>query len=245
MNQLDTSRAQKTRPRAHVTRTLGKKILSGEFAPGSKLPTEADLGESMSVSRTALRESVRMLAGKGLVESRPRVGTVVLPQSNWNQLDPDLLAWREDLPPDLTFIRSLIEARLVIEPAAARFAAERATGQDLGRMQAAFDDMLAADIADIEGSAAADEAFHLSILHASQNAVFANFAAVIGSALRMSFRLTTSASDNFSNTLNKHGDVLEAIRLRRGDVAETLMAELIHVANHDLARFNGASEHDT
>lgn len=241
MNQLKSSKEPKSRPREHVTSTLGKKILSGEVAPGSKLPTEAELGESMSVSRTALRESVRMLAGKGLVESRPRVGTVVLPQSNWSQLDPDLLAWREDLPPDLPFIRSLIEARLVIEPAAASFAAERATGRDLGRMQAAYDEMRMADLGDIESSVSGDEAFHLSILHASQNAVFANFAAVIGSALRMSFRLTTSASDNFSGTLNKHGEVLEAIRMRQGEAAKTLMTELIQVASDDLAKSSGAT----
>lgn len=245
MDQMNSTKDPKSRPRAHVTSTLGKKILSGELAPGSKLPTEADLGESMSVSRTALRESVRMLAGKGLVESRPRIGTLVLPQSNWSQLDPDLLAWREDLPPDLPFIRSLIEARLVIEPAAASFAAERATGQDLGKMQAAFDDMCKADLGDIEGSVAADEAFHLSILHASQNAVFANFAAVIGSALRMSFRLTTSASDNFANTLSKHGDVLEAIRMRQGDAARKGMAELIQVASDDLAKLNDTANNGT
>ena len=237
MNQLNSPKEPKSRPREHVTSTLGKRILSGEIAPGSKLPIEAELGESMSVSRTALRESVRMLAGKGLVESRPRVGTVVLPQSNWSQLDPDLLAWREDLPPDLPFIRSLIEARLVIEPAAASFAAERATGRDLGRMQAAYDEMRSADVGDIESSVSADEAFHLSILHASQNAVFANFAAVIGSALR----LTTSASDNFSGTLNKHGQVLEAIRMRQSEAARTLMTELIQVASDDLARSSGAT----
>lgn len=242
MDQLHSPKEQDNRPRTHVTSTLGKKILSGELAPGSKLPREADLRESMSVSRTALRESVRMLAGKGLVESRTRIGTVVLPQSNWNQLDPDLLAWREGLPPDLPFIRSLIEARLVIEPAAAGFAAERATGQDLGRMQAAYDAMCAAELGDIENSVAADEAFHLSILHASQNAMFANFAAVIGSTLRMSFKLTTSASDNFSNTLSKHGDLLESIRMRQGDDASKLMAELIQVASNDLAKLDGMAD---
>ena len=168
------------KPRDIITNTLGRMIVSGEFAQGSVLPTEAVLGEQLSVSRTALRESMRMLAGKGLVESRPRVGTIVLPQSNWNQLDPDLLQWRENLPPDLNFVRSLIEAREVIEPAAAKLAAMRATGQDLGRIQSAYDDMCAADVNDIEGGIAADEAFHLAILTASQNPVFATFAAVIG-----------------------------------------------------------------
>lgn len=240
MSHIKLARKSSGKPRDIVTNTIGKMIVSGEFAPGSRLPTETELGEQMSVSRTALRESVRTLAGKGLVESRPRIGTVVLPQSQWNQLDPDLLQWREDLPPDLSFARSLIEAREVIEPAAARLAAMRATGQDLGRIQSAFDAMLDAEVDDIESGVAADEAFHLAILTASKNPVFANFAAVIGSALRNSFRLTTTATKNYQETLEKHGDVLEAIRMRDGDSASRQMSELIEVASADLARLNDA-----
>lgn len=235
MSQTKLPRKLNEKPREIVTNTLGKMIISGEFAQGSRLPTEADLSKRMSVSRTALRESVRMLAGKGLVESRPRIGTLVLPQSNWNQLDPDLLQWREDLPPDLTFISALIEAREVIEPAAAGLAAKRATGQDLGRIQSAYDAMCAASEADIESSVAADEAFHLAILAASKNPVFANFSAVIGSALRSSFRLTTTASKNFASVLEKHGEVLEAIRMRDADKASRTMFQLINVASADLA----------
>lgn len=238
MQKTIQARKSTGRPRERVTSTLAKLILSGEIAPGNRLPTEAELGEQMAVSRTALRESVRMLAGKGLVESQPRIGTVVLPQSQWNQLDPDLLAWREDLPPDIEFIRALIEAREVLEPAAAAFAARRATGQDLGKIADAFEAMCAAEArADsIEASVEADEAFHLAILMASHNAVFANFAAVIGSALRSSFRLTTSASENYSATLQMHGDVLEAIRMRDSARAEKLMSQLISVASRDLVK---------
>lgn len=190
------------------------------------------------MSRTALRESVRTLAVKGLVECRLRIGTVVLLLSQWNQLDPDLPQWREDLPPDLNFVRSLIEAREVIEPAAARLAAMRATGQDLGRIQSAFDAMRSADVDDIESSIAADEAFHLAILTVSQNPVFANFATVIGSALRNSSRLTTTATKNYKETLEKHGEVLEAIRMRDSDAAGRQMFELIEVASADLATLN-------
>lgn len=238
MNQIKLSGQAIEKPREIVTNTLGKMIVSGEFPQGSRLPTEADLGEQMSVSRTAIRESVRTLAGKGLVESRPRVGTTVLPQSHWNQLDSDLLQWRENLPPDLPFIRALLEAREVIEPAAAGLAAKRASGQDLGRIQSAYELMCAANDGDIESSVAADEAFHLAILTASQNPVFANFAAVIGSALRSSFRLTTTASINFSSTLEKHGDVLEAIRMRDSEKASQTMAQLLRVASADLANLS-------
>jgi GntR family transcriptional regulator, galactonate operon transcriptional repressor len=223
-------------PRDLVTSTLAKQILSGDFAPGEKLPKETDLGDQLGVSRTALRESIRMLAGKGLIESRTRSGTVVLSPVHWNHLDPELLAWREELAPDLNFARSLIEVRQVIEPAAAAFAAERATGQDLGRMQDSFDAMCRAQPDEIEISVKADESFHLAVLAASHNPLFVNFGAMIGTALRNSFRLTTSATENFAATLSMHGDVLEAIRMRRPEHARELMTQLLGIASKDLSK---------
>ena len=105
---------RRQRPRDHVVSTLAKQILSGEIRPGDKLPPEADLGNQLSVSRTALRESIRTLAGKGLIVSRTRTGTIVQPSSSWNHLDPELLAWRETMEPDIAFVNALIEARQVL-----------------------------------------------------------------------------------------------------------------------------------
>ncbi|XDA98867.1 FadR/GntR family transcriptional regulator [Sulfitobacter sp. LCG007] len=235
-NKTKPLRSISPRQREMVTSTLARKILSGEISPGSRLPTEIELSEEMEVSRTALRESVRMLAGKGLIESRPRIGTVVLPSEQWNHLDSDIIAWRERLPPDATFIRSLTEARQVIEPAAAEMAALRADGTDLGRIQAAYDRMCAGVRGDIEGTVEADEDFHLSILMASKNEIFANFGAVIGSALRMSFRLTTRASQNLEASLETHGAVLEAIRMRDAASAHELMTGLVALAASELNR---------
>jgi DNA-binding FadR family transcriptional regulator len=225
------------RPRDHVTSTLAKRILSGALAPGDRLPTEAELSTRLGVSRTALREALRMLAAKGLIESRTRAGTVVSPRSNWNHLDPDLLALREELEPDLDFVSSLIEARRVVEPAAAAFAAQRATGEDLHRIEDAFNAMSCAAQGDVEAFVAADEAFHIGVLLASRNPVFATFGGIIGSALRSAFRLTTSVEENHAATLALHRDVLEAIRLRRPDEARDLMARVIDAASGDLARF--------
>ncbi|UWR30911.1 FadR family transcriptional regulator [Sulfitobacter sp. W002] len=227
-------RSAQLRPREMVTSTLAQKILSGEFSPGIQLPTEVEMSKEMGVSRTALRESVRMLAGKGLIESRPRIGTVVLPSEQWNHLDSDILAWRERLPPDIHFIRALTEARQVIEPAAAEMAALRADGTDLGRIQTAYNRMCGGQTDDIEGTVSADEDFHLSILRASKNEIFASFGAVIGSALRMSFRLTTRAAQNFSASLATHGAVLEAIRMRDAARSRELMTVLIDLAAREL-----------
>ncbi|WMS43557.1 FadR/GntR family transcriptional regulator [Acuticoccus sp. MNP-M23] len=245
---MEDQRADKTRaerPRAHVVSTLAKQILGGTFVPGEKLPSEADLSERFSVSRTALREAIRTLAGKGLIASRTRSGTVVLPSTQWNHLDPELLAWREMMEPDYAFIRSLNESRMAIEPAAARLAAERATSTDLGHIDAAFAWMNRATTSDIDDAAKADEAFHFAVLVASHNPFYASFGAVIGSALRMSFRLTTSASANYRKTLQIHGEVLEAIRMRDPVLAGQVMHQLVAMGSSDLARITRLKEGDT
>jgi DNA-binding FadR family transcriptional regulator len=119
------------KPRVHaaVVRRLGHSILSGDLKPGEALPNEARLCADLSISRTALREAIRVLAAKGLIETEPRTGTRVRPRESWNLLDPDILGWRAAAAPDLDFGRSLLEARHIIEPAAAELAAKRATAQ--------------------------------------------------------------------------------------------------------------------
>jgi len=226
----------KVRPRDIITSTLAKKILSGALRPGDRLPSEGELGEQLGVSRTALRESIRMLAGKGLIESRPRSGTLVLPQSMWNHMDPDLLAWQEKLEPDFEFMNSLLEVRRIIEPSAASLGAERATGHDLGRIQESYDLMCHTSAHHIEQSISADEAFHLAVLASSHNPFLINFGAMIGTALRTAFRLTTPISEDYSGTLHLHGDVLEAIRMRRPIEARQAMEKLLQIATTELSK---------
>jgi len=235
----ENRQAFKERPRDLVTSTLARQILSGSLRPGDRLPTETELGVQLGVSRTALRESIRTLAGKGLLESRTRSGTSVLPQSMWNHADPELLAWREGLEPDPQFMQSLIEVRRIIEPSAAALAAERASGRDLGRIEESYDLMCRTPAQNIEQSIGADEAFHLAVLAASHNPFLVNFGAMIGTALRVAFRLTTSISEDYAGTLYLHGDVLEAIRMRRAMEAKAAMEKLLTIAIADLSKATG------
>jgi len=223
-------------PRDFITTTLARQILSGVFCPGDRLPNENELGAQLGVSRTALRESIRTLAGKGLVESRSRSGTYVLPQESWSHMDYELLAWREGLEVDSGFMYSLLEMRRIIEPSAAALAAERATGHDLGRLQESYDMMCRIPAQDIEQSICADEAFHVAVVSASHNLFLINFGALIGTALRTAFRLTTSVSDDYGGTLHVHGDVLEAIRMRRPAEAKEAMEKLLLIASADLSK---------
>ena len=226
------------RPRVHgeVVRRLALAILEGDWAPGERLPNEAELGGRFGVSRTSLREAVRFLSAKGLIEARPRLGMAVRERDAWNLLDPDLLAWqaeRGDLEPQL--IASLVEARRVIEPAAAALAAERATAADLARIEAAYLAMARSLPADLDACCAADLDFHAEILRATHNLVFRQLIGTMGAALGATMRLSTRLSQAYEATLHVHRDVLEAIRLRDPQAAEARMRALLDLARHDLA----------
>src|SRR5437773_10142973 len=106
---------------------IGVRILRGELKPGDPLPVDDGAGDEPEVGRTVLREAIKVLAAKRLVESRPKTGTRVRPRKDWNLLDPDVLAWQVEAGADAEFLAQALEVRRMIEPAAARLAAERAT----------------------------------------------------------------------------------------------------------------------
>lgn len=217
-----------------VVRELARRILGGALAPGASLPNEAELCAELKVSRSSLREAVRVLAAKGLVEPRPRTGTRVRERDDWDRLDPDLLAWAGELEPDIDFVAGLIEARRVIEPAAAEFAARRASARDLAAIEEAYEGMATSLPHDIEAYCEADLRFHSAILKASHNPVLAHLSGIIGAALMSAFRLTTEHSRSYQRTLQVHADVLDAIRLRDTARARETMLRLITVAADDL-----------
>jgi GntR family transcriptional regulator, galactonate operon transcriptional repressor len=225
------------KPRVHrqVVETLAQRILGGEFAPGQALPPEPSLCESLDVSRSAVREAVKVLASKGMVVARPRTGTVVRPHGDWALLDPDVLAWSIDLDPSPELVLSLIEARQVIEPAAARLAALRADAADVAPMEQAFALMGRHLVRqDFEAFNTADIAFHTALLRASGNIVFQQLSNTIGAALAYSFRLTLSRAREPGASLPNHGEVIERIRLRDGDGAAAAMSRLLDIAIVDL-----------
>jgi DNA-binding FadR family transcriptional regulator len=109
---------------------IGRRIVGGELKPGDLLP-EGELIAELDISRTVLREAIKVLGAKGLVEARPRIGTKVSPRSHWRLMDPDVLAWQTEYGFDELFLRNLAEVRSLIEPGAARLAAERASEEEI------------------------------------------------------------------------------------------------------------------
>jgi DNA-binding FadR family transcriptional regulator len=218
-----------------VVRTIGAWVLGGRFAPGSVLPREDELAAQFGVSRTSIREATKVLSAKGLIEMRQRIGVRVRSRDDWRLLDPAVLAWHPDLRRDPELVASLLEARRIIEPAAAELAARRGTAADLAAIEAAYLAMERAIPHDLEACCDADLAFHRSIITASHNVVLRGLIGTIEAALRASFLITTQLMENQVRTLSVHKDVLEKIRLRDTAGARHAMNRLLDVAADDLS----------
>jgi DNA-binding FadR family transcriptional regulator len=202
--------------------SLGRAIVGGAFEDG--FPTEAELARARGLSRSITREAIKMLAAKGLLSARPRIGTVVEPSDRWNLLDPDVLRWLLERKLSLDLLREFSELRLAIEPTAAALAAQfpdspaiEAIERGFARMEAAagHDNVLEADIQ-----------FHVAILHATQNPFFRQFEELVRTALHTSIQFTNRFSGRSAN-VPQHGEVLQAIRDGDGDHARRVMYLLI------------------
>jgi DNA-binding FadR family transcriptional regulator len=211
-----------------VAGKIGRRIVSGQYRPGDTLPTEPRIQAEFGVSRTAVREAIRLLSAKGLTASRPKIGTRVRPTVDWNMLDPDVLRWQLDQSPSEEFIHALFEMREIIEPAAAERAAERATPEELDRMGVAMEGIQNEARASPE-QIKADIDFHMAILEASRNPLLRSVGAMIASALSISFSLgwrTVMAED----AVLQHRAVYDAIRRRDGEQAFLAMRKLLRNA---------------
>jgi DNA-binding FadR family transcriptional regulator len=225
------------KPRVHtnVVRTIALRIVRGDHPPGKTLPNEATLQAEFEISRSSLREAVRVLAAKGLVTTRPRIGTVVREPDDWNRLDGDVLEWSLATTPDLDFVHSLLEARKVFEPAAAEFAAMRATAAEVALIERAYFGMRDNLPHDVDACCVADVEFHCQVSKASHNIVLQQLVGAISTALGAVFRLSTQLASSQERALSAHFDVLECIRLRDAQGARAAMNRLLGVAANDLA----------
>lgn len=220
------------RLRGAIADRLGIAILSGEYAPGDTLSGEVAFSEALNISRSAYREAVRVLIAKGLVESRPKAGTRVLPRNRWNLLDPDVLAWAFSGEPDIGFVRSLFELRAIVEPAAARLAAERRDEADLQAMAKALAAMHRHTLATDAGRAA-DRDFHDAVLRATRNDALVVLSASIGAAVSWTTQFKQRTRDLPRNPLPDHVLVHDAIAAGDPDAAGRAMRTLVDLALED------------
>jgi DNA-binding FadR family transcriptional regulator len=220
------------RLRGAVAHKLAVAILSGEFAPGDTLSGEIAFSEALNISRSAYREAIQVLTAKGLVESRPKAGTRVLPRQRWNLLDPDVLAWAFMGEPDERLIRSLFELRLVLEPAAAGLAAARRSRDELKLMKDALAGMRRHSLATEQGRQA-DRQFHDAILHATRNDAMIVLSASIGAAVSWTTQFKQRARALPRNPIPDHVLVYNAIAAADPDAASAAMRSLVELALED------------
>lgn len=209
-------------------------IVSGDLPQNATLPNERELMVRYNVSRTALREAMQFLNAQGMVRSRTRAGTVVLPRENWNMLDPAVLEAAMQQGNFGSLYDALLEARILLEPEAAAKAAERATARQVAEIEDAYLAMVSAESRDTEAWSSADLAFHTAIVEASGNAIFRQFGSAIRAALLASFRLTNRITPSHQEAIQLHFAVLDAIRFRRATDAREAMIRLIARAKTDL-----------
>lgn len=228
-------RSSGRRLRGAVANKLGIAILSGDYAPGETLSGEIAFAEELNVSRGAYREAIQVLTAKGLVESRPKAGTRVLPRNRWNLLDPDVLAWAFNGEPDTQLVRSLFEMRLVIEPAAAAMAAVRRGKTELKVMRDALAAMKRFSLATEQGRHA-DRSFHDAILQATHNDAMVVLSASIGAAVNWTTQYKQRQRALPRDPIPDHVRVFDAIAAEDADGASAAMTALVKLALEDTSR---------
>lgn len=225
-----------------IVHGLAVRILRGELAPGTTLVGE-ELEREYGVSRTAVREALKVLAAKGLIDARPRRGTVVRSREAWMLLDADLLRWQFEGRVDQTFLAELAELRAVIEPAAACLAAARHTSEDLRQMREALVQMEAAGN-EAETFVLADLIFHRALLAATHNELLERTEPIIEAGLRARGAVVHRRHD-LPPSVPAHRTVLDAISERDGRAASAAVFELLRQAARDQELLAGGYEVST
>ena len=205
---------------------LGQEIVAGRFAVSDILPKEGDLSSELQISRTAVREAIKMLTAKGLVGSRPRRGTEVRPVSDWNLLDSDVLRWLRESPPDRKIVIELLELRLGFEPEAAALAARRADPTELARIEEAYG-FMRESAAGRYDPVEADCRFHVAIIAATSNRFYQPLGALVRTALSLTAPITNAIFGHSVGDLEAHGEVLLAIEKKDEQRAFDLMRRML------------------
>jgi DNA-binding FadR family transcriptional regulator len=219
---------------ASVASEIGLRIVRGDYPPGTILPNEAEWSSIFGVSRSVVREAVKMLSAKGLLASRPKIGSWVEARERWNLLDRDVLAWYAGLPDRMLFLRTVQEFRYIIEPEAAALAATRRTDEQMSAISRACAEMGTA--ASLTERAGADARFHIAILRAAGNDLLVPLGALINSALDALFVHVTREMNNLRYAQELHEDIETCIRLRRPEAARKAVRRLLADTDAVIAR---------
>ncbi|RJG41084.1 FadR/GntR family transcriptional regulator [Mesorhizobium sp. DCY119] len=214
---------------ASLADEIGLRIVRGDYPPGTILPNEANWTDMFNASRSAVREAIKMLMAKGLLSSRPKIGSRVQPRDRWNLLDRDVLSWYAASPDREVFLRTVQEFRHIIEPEATALAALRRTDEQMAEISQALHDMEHAG--SLQQRTQADTQFHVAILRASGNDLLVPLGVLIESALNHLFVHVTREGDSLQRAQKLHENIEKSIRLQRPNTARSAVRKLL--ANTD------------
>ncbi len=212
---------------------LGEDIVLGRYPSGSSLPPEHTLCTQLGVSRTVVREAVKSLVAKGLLVTGPKLGTRVLDDEQWNWFDPAVVAWHNRGGMTGEFLREVHELRRIIEPVAVAMAAERATAQDIHRLEQAYAGMRLA----LEGEGdyvLHDLAFHQGMLQACHNRMVGQMGKALAALLRTTFEVSTSRPHGLAGALPLHRAMLDAVVARQPAAAQQATLALIDIVGSEI-----------
>jgi GntR family transcriptional regulator, galactonate operon transcriptional repressor len=218
-----------------VVYQIGLSIMRSDFKPGDVLSSEPELSLQFNVSRPIMREALKILSAKGLIESRPKTGTKVRQRAEWNILDPDVIGWLYEAGPDRSFLDALCEVRLMFEPMAARLAAVRATDDEIKTIEECYR-LMEEGISSPQTYIPADLAFHAAICAAAHNEMLQKITETLTTSLHVSRLVTSRLPGANLAAMPLHWSVAEAIRKRDEQAAEDAMRELVILTTSDIQR---------
>ncbi len=200
----------------YIVEEIGLRILKGSYKIGETLPNEDTLSKELDISRGVLREATKVLTQKGLIRTRPKIGTQVTEKSQWNLFDPEVLTWRLQIEGKSTFLKEVTEVRRIIESEAAKYAAERADDEAIERIGDRLDDMLrflkSPEDYDYETYLAKDMAFHTAVMDASNNELLSQIAFTMRQAVYTARQSDIQAPDIHLQSMGLHQAICKAIR---------------------------------
>ncbi|MET8160641.1 FCD domain-containing protein [Sphaerisporangium sp. NPDC005289] len=211
---------------------LGVQITSGALPAGHVLRIE-QLEHRFGVSRSVVREAIRVLESMGLVSSRRRVGVTVAPRARWNLFDPRIIRWRLSGGDRDGQLRSLGELRRGVEPVAAALAARNATPEQCGLLTGAVMSMAVhGRSGDLESYLRADILFHRTLLEACGNEMLAALADVVAEVLAGRTHHHLMPAHPEPAAIRWHAEVAQAVQAGDAATAERFMRQIVEEATH-------------
>lgn len=238
-SRLNASRVQARTLHEHLVTQITEQIVSGQIAPGSALPTEPELCASFDVSRTVVREAVRVLASKGLIEVKHGSGMRVLQPEQWNLLDPQILFGRVRQDSNATLLVEMLEVRRIIETEVAGMAADRRNSADMTRLRELLA-QLEASMGDPDEYTRLDYEFHEAVLSAARNRLLAETLRPLAEVIREARLITNRGVRSLAASQRGHAEICEAILAGDAAAARDAMRRHIQQFERDIRKGVGA-----